>query len=235
MAFWYVATGPCWATESTSLRTWSGRALAMPSSDIRASLTFIISVPVEIKEYSDPDQDAARLAGRLGHVEHQELPGAVVLRHLLHLSFPPCVARQTLNRFRLLQLARCGTRAPDSAAARSAWTRRGGPSAGLRSARTSDSRRRNPVETSSPPTSTSSTTSRRSFVTQARSGAPNDAFGRSMISSGSHCRAASFSAAFCTRPRIFSLPGRENAALNTNGSTNGTLTSVDAAMLARSV
>ena len=36
-----------------SLRTWSGRALAMPTIDILASVTFIISVPVEISENRD--------------------------------------------------------------------------------------------------------------------------------------------------------------------------------------
>ena len=50
IAFWYVASAPCWATESRTLRTWSGRALALPSSESLASLTFIISVPVEINE-----------------------------------------------------------------------------------------------------------------------------------------------------------------------------------------
>ncbi len=50
MTFLYVAIGPCWATESTSFFTWSGRARALPSSESRASLTFIISVPVEISE-----------------------------------------------------------------------------------------------------------------------------------------------------------------------------------------
>ena len=33
--------------------TWSGRARAMPTIDMLASVTFIISVPVEISEYSD--------------------------------------------------------------------------------------------------------------------------------------------------------------------------------------
>ena len=98
MAFWYVATGPCWATESTSLRTWSGRARAMPRSDIRASLTFIISVPVEIKRVQRADQDAARLAGRLGHVEHQELArsgssappaSSLVPPYVLHVNAQP--------------------------------------------------------------------------------------------------------------------------------------------------
>ena len=50
MALWYVARAPCWATESRTLRTWSGRALAFPSSESLASLTFISSVPVEISE-----------------------------------------------------------------------------------------------------------------------------------------------------------------------------------------
>ncbi len=75
----------------------------------------------------------------------------------------------------------------------------------------------------------------RSLVTQARSGTPKDAFGRSMISSGTQSRAAALSAAFCTRPWILSLPVSENAASKTTGSTNGTRTSVEAAMLARSV
>ena len=75
----------------------------------------------------------------------------------------------------------------------------------------------------------------RSLVTQARSGTPKDALGLSMISSGTQARAACLRAAFCTRPWILSLPDRENAASNTTGSTNGTRTSVEAAMLARSV
>ncbi len=33
--------------------TWSGRARAMPTMDMLASVTFIISVPVEISENSD--------------------------------------------------------------------------------------------------------------------------------------------------------------------------------------
>ena len=49
-------------------------------------------------------------------------------------------------------------------------------------------------------------------VTQARSGAPNDAFGRSTISFGSQASAASFSASLLARPWIFSVPGNENAA-----------------------
>ena len=52
MALAYVAPTPCWATESTSLRTWSGRARALPISDRPASCTFIISVPVEMSEKS---------------------------------------------------------------------------------------------------------------------------------------------------------------------------------------
>ena len=32
--------------------TWSGRAFALPTSDMLASATFIISVPVEISEYA---------------------------------------------------------------------------------------------------------------------------------------------------------------------------------------
>jgi hypothetical protein len=50
---WYVATTPCCDTASSSLRTWSGRARALPSSDMRASLTFIISVPVEMSENNE--------------------------------------------------------------------------------------------------------------------------------------------------------------------------------------
>ena len=53
MAFLYVVSRPCWDTESMTLRTWSGRARAMPTSDILASVTFIISVPVEMSEKSD--------------------------------------------------------------------------------------------------------------------------------------------------------------------------------------
>ena len=53
MAFLYVGIRPCCETESRTLRTWSGRARAMPTSDILASVTFIISVPVEMSEKSD--------------------------------------------------------------------------------------------------------------------------------------------------------------------------------------
>ena len=35
------------------MRTWSGRARAMPTIDMLASFTFIISVPVEMRENSD--------------------------------------------------------------------------------------------------------------------------------------------------------------------------------------
>ncbi len=38
------------ATLCMTLATWSGRAFALPSSDLLASETFIISVPVEISE-----------------------------------------------------------------------------------------------------------------------------------------------------------------------------------------
>ena len=75
----------------------------------------------------------------------------------------------------------------------------------------------------------------RSLRTQARSGAPKEAFGRRVISRGSQFSAASFRAAFYVLPRILSLPGRENAARATTWSTNGTRTSTEAAMLARSV
>ncbi len=53
IALRYVATAPCCDTESRSLRTWSGRARALPTRDSRASLTFISSVPVEISEKSE--------------------------------------------------------------------------------------------------------------------------------------------------------------------------------------
>ena len=46
-------TAPCCATESMTLRTWSGRARALPTIDILASVSFIISVPVEMSENSD--------------------------------------------------------------------------------------------------------------------------------------------------------------------------------------
>ena len=77
--------------------------------------------------------------------------------------------------------------------------------------------------------------SARSLRTQARSGAPKEAFGRCTISRGSQFSAASFSAAFCTLPRILSRPGIVNAAWATILSTNGTRTSTEAAMLALSV
>ena len=89
--------------------------------------------------------------------------------------------------------------------------------------------------TSSPPSNESSMTSLKSRETQARSGAENDALGRCTISFGSHASAARFSATFPVLPETLSLPESENAARKTLGSTNGTRTSVDAAMLARSV
>jgi hypothetical protein len=42
------------------LRAWSGRARAIPTIDILASVTFIISVPVEMSE----NRDCTRAAGR---------------------------------------------------------------------------------------------------------------------------------------------------------------------------
>ena len=78
-------------------------------------------------------------------------------------------------------------------------------------------------------------TSRKSRVTHARSGAEKDALGRCTISFGSQASAARFNATFPFLPETLSLPARENAARKTMGSTNGTRTSVDAAMLARSV
>ena len=77
--------------------------------------------------------------------------------------------------------------------------------------------------------------SRRSLRTQARSGALKDAFGRYTISRGSQLSAARLSATLPCRPRILSPPAIENAARATTGSTNGTRTSTEAAMLARSV
>ena len=66
-------------------------------------------------------------------------------------------------------------------------------------------------------------------------GAPNDAFGRCTISLRQPCLGRRLSATFPWRPRTLSEPGSENAARTTSTSTNGTRTSVDAAMLARSV
>ena len=48
-----MAIAPCCATVSSTLRTWSGRARALPTMDRLASWTFIISVPVEMSENSD--------------------------------------------------------------------------------------------------------------------------------------------------------------------------------------
>jgi hypothetical protein len=77
--------------------------------------------------------------------------------------------------------------------------------------------------------------SRRSCRTQARSGALKEAFGRYTISCGSQASAACLSASLLCRPLILWLPGMEKAARATTGSTNGTRTSTEAAMLARSV
>ncbi len=99
----------------------------------------------------------------------------------------------------------------------------------------SASERIKPVPTSSPPTRTSSTSSRRSRATQALKGAEKEALGRLMISSGNQARAARFRATFPLRPETLRSPVSEKAALKTMGSTKGTRTSVDAAMLALSV
>ena len=92
-----------------------------------------------------------------------------------------------------------------------------------------------PDPASSPPTSTSLMTCRRSLRTHARRGALKEAFGRCTISWGSQLSAARLSATLPCRPEILSLPLIENAARATTGSTNGTRTSTEAAMLARSV
>ena len=78
-------------------------------------------------------------------------------------------------------------------------------------------------------------TSRRSLRTHARRGTLNEALGRCTISFGSQLSAACLSATLPRRRWIFALPSIENAARATRGSTNGTRTSTDAAMLARSV
>ena len=70
-------------------------------------------------------EDAAGLARRRGDVEHGELPGAVVLRDLLHQTFPFRCRRRR-------RCGRCGTRAPSRAAATAAWTRPAGRLAGRR-------------------------------------------------------------------------------------------------------
>ena len=48
-----MATAPCCDTVSSTLRTWSGRARALPTMDSLASVSFIISVPVEMSENRD--------------------------------------------------------------------------------------------------------------------------------------------------------------------------------------
>ena len=68
----------------------------------------------------------------------------------------------------------------------------------------------NPVLTSSPRTSSSSMTSRRSPVTQARSGAEKEALGRFMISSGSHARAASLRATLPVLLLTLRSPAKES-------------------------
>ena len=50
MAFLYVVSAPCCWTVSSTFFTWSGRASAIPTNDNLDSSTFIISVPVEIRE-----------------------------------------------------------------------------------------------------------------------------------------------------------------------------------------
>ena len=51
--FLYVAASPCCCTWSRTFFTWSGLARAMPTIDLLASTTFIISVPVDISENSE--------------------------------------------------------------------------------------------------------------------------------------------------------------------------------------
>ena len=117
------------------------------------------------------DQDAARAARRDRHVEDGELPGLVVLRDLLHGVLAGHAATP--------RTARCGTTAPATAAAISAWTLSSRParsSAIRRFSAAGGGSSRTPA--SSPSTSTSSMTSRRSLRTQARSGAPKEALGR---------------------------------------------------------
>ena len=89
--------------------------------------------------------------------------------------------------------------------------------------------------TSTPSLTTSRTSGARSRLIQARSGALNRPFGRYTISRGRIEPAASLRTALPCRPTILRSPGTANAALTTSTSTYGTRTSVDAAMLDRSV
>ena len=77
--------------------------------------------------------------------------------------------------------------------------------------------------------------SARSRRIQARSGALNSPLGRYTISLGSHASAACLRIALRSRPTILARPGMAKAAAATSLSTYGTRTSVEAAMLARSV
>ena len=52
MTFWNVASTPCWRTALITFFTWSGRALAFPSSESLLSEIFISSVPEEMTEYA---------------------------------------------------------------------------------------------------------------------------------------------------------------------------------------
>ena len=69
---------------SSTLRTWSGAARALPTMDSLASVTFIISVPVEMSEKSErtrtpPGRHAGAATSRT-----VSSPDLVVLRDLLH-------------------------------------------------------------------------------------------------------------------------------------------------------
>ena len=64
-------------------------------------------------------------------------------------------------------------------------------------------------------------------MTQARSGAPNEAFGRVENVLRQPASAIARNGTFCVRPLIFWLPRKVKAARNTSGSTNGTRTSVE--------
>ena len=213
------------ATLCMTFSTWSGRARALPSSDMPASQTFIISVPVEISENSVRTSTPPGLHGRHRHVEQRQLAGLVVLHDLLHGS--SCGARSPAVAARY-QYSRVST-------ARDAWS---GPAARRRPrrpcVRTSAVARRPGVD-------------QHALVDQPRHrgqvaahpgpqrraeqalGPVDDLLGQEPGS------AACLRTALPCRPAILALPGIANAAATTSTSTNGTRTSVEAAMLDRSV
>src|SRR5690606_10434041 len=173
-------------------------------------------------------QHPTRLDRGQGDVDEPQLTGLVVLHDLFHaVSFhgwrmPGCSVAPRYQYSSASTCQRCLLRSCLPAASSSA-------------SRRSASRRNSPEETRAPSCTTSRSTGARSRLIQARRGAENRPFGRWTISRGSTASAAFLSASLPCLPATLSLPASANAASTTLTSTNGTRTSVEAAMLARSV